>query len=240
MRPETLPKQKTIYHRTSIAGRELAWAPDIGGAARAMPWAGRSSAALLADLESMADYFPHWVLVGTHKGRSVICGACGLSGAPIDRAIRCPQCLAELPADGLRWVGHLPALARPEPRFLQRADALRDGGFEDLLVGDQRYLLIPLSASYPAEWPNVEPAIRYAPRWLDLAGLPRASASHHLVGVGQACLYAWGEWQAQTVASVLQQRVVNHAASLLKIMAGAAPHAAFIGKAHGSAERWER
>jgi hypothetical protein len=240
MSSNILAKQTTIYHRTHHDGRELAWQPDAAGAARAMPWAGRRADALLADLRSMADYFPHWVLVATLGGRAATCAACAAPGVPADGAVRCPGCWAPLDADGLRWVGHLPALSRPEPRFRARADALRAGGFEDVAVGERRYLLIPLSATYPAEWPNVEPAIRYAARWLDLAGLPRASAGHHLVGVGQACLYAWGEWQAQTIASVLQQRVVNHAASLLKIVAGAAPAAAFIGRAHGSGEQWDR
>jgi hypothetical protein len=79
----------------------------------------------------------------------------------------------------------------------------------------------------------MQPTIRYAGRWLDAAGLPRASASHHLISNGQACIYGYSEWQAQPIHSVLQQRLVNHAASLLKIMAGISPDTAFIGKAHG-------
>jgi hypothetical protein len=73
--------------------------------------------------------------------------------------------------------------------------------------------------------------VRSAGRWLDALGLPRGSAAHHLVG-GQACLYAYGQWQATPIHAVLQQRVVNHLASLLKIAAGQRPERAFIGRIH--------
>jgi hypothetical protein len=180
----------------------------------------------------MQQYFPHWLLVGTQADRVVSCQGCQLAAVPSQGAIRCPACSKPVIANGLCWVGHLPALARPEPRFTHQRSRLVEAGFNEITAGRQDFLLIPLTIIYPGEWPNVEPVVRYARRWLDAAGLPRYSASHHLIGTGQACLYAYGEWHCQPVHSVLQQRVVNHTASLLKIMAGIVPHEAFIGKAH--------
>ena len=42
------------------------------------------------------------------------------------------------------------------------------------------------------------------------------------------------------IHAVLQQRVVNHLASLLKIAAGQPPQQAFIGRVHGDDWRPER
>ena len=51
--------------------------------------------------------------------------------------------------------------------------------------------------------------------------------------VGRAlCLYAGGQWRSVTMRVVLQQRVVNHLASTLKIGEGLAPVAAFAGNQH--------
>jgi len=210
----------------------LRWRVDPGAIAQTMRWAARHPETLADDLDGMATYFPHWLLIGSQAGRSVHCSACGMPGVPTDGAIHCPACHTCLSADGLVWVGHLPALAHPESRFLQKQEALRVAGFDEIHVDGLDYLLVPLSVAYPSEWPNVEPIVRYAPRWLDAAGLPRASGAHHLIGNGQACLFAWGQWQAQPIHSVLQQRVVNHVASLLKIVTGVSPNKAFIGRIH--------
>jgi hypothetical protein len=221
-----------IQHHTSIAGREHVWPVDLGAAARVMPWAGRAPRVLADDLAGMAEYFPHWLLAASHAGRPARCTGCGAPLAPTAGAPRCVVCGAEGAADGLIWLGHLPALARPERAFARRQAALRAAGFDEVLAGGTAYLLAPLAVAYPAEWPNVEPGVRYAGRWLDALGLPRASASHHLVGNGQACLFAWGQWSATPIHAVLQQRVVNHLASLLKVAAGMPPQQAFIGRIH--------
>jgi hypothetical protein len=146
--------------------------------------------------------------------------------------MRCVRCWEQGQADGLLWLGHIPALARPEPAFLRRQQALQEAGFAEITVGQATYLLIPLTVRYPAEWPNVEPTVRYAPRWLDALRVPRNSAAHHLIQDGRACVFAWGQWTAMPVHAVLQQRMVNHIASLLKVAAGQRPREAFIGRIH--------
>jgi hypothetical protein len=217
-------------------GGQLSWEIDLEVIARVLRWPTRHPALLEQELAGMALYFPRWLLLGARGGRAVRCEACQAPAAPIAGAIRCPRCRTEFEADGLTWRGDIPALARGEPRFTGRLAALNAAGYATVESAGSTYLLAPLAVSYPGEWPNLEPTVRYAPRWLRALGLPTASAAHHLVGNGQACLFAWGQWQHMPVHAVLQQRVVNHLASLLKIVAGYSPEDAFIGRIHH--DRW--
>jgi hypothetical protein len=223
---------RIFYHHSTIQGVERTWPVDPGAAAAAAPWAGRAPGALAADLTGMAEYFPHWVLAGKTGERPLICRDCEAPHVPTSGALRCAGCGRESRADGLIWIGHLPALARPERAFVRRQAAARQAGFAEVTVGTATYLLVPLAIAYPDEWPNVEPAVRYAGRWLDALGLPRYSGAHHLVGNGQACIFSWGQWSPMPIHAVLQQRIVNHLVSLLKIAAGQSPQQAFIGRIH--------
>jgi hypothetical protein len=128
------------------------------------------------------------------------------------------------------WVGQLPVLARPEASFIARRAALRAAGYGETEVGGLVYLLVPLAVFYPTEWPSLEPGVYYALEWLAALGLPLADGRLHLIGRGRACLFGWGQWRPMSVAAVLQQRVVNHVVSLLKIAAGMQPEDAFIGR----------
>lgn len=222
----------TITHHTNRGEAEVAWPVDPAACATVARWAARRPEVLRDDLAGMAEFFPHWLLAGAMDGRTARCAACQELLAPRDGALRCLGCGQAGDADGLIWIGQLPALVRPEPRFATRRTALRAAGFAEVAAGGHDYLLAPLAVLYPHEWPSVEPEVRYAPRWLDALGLPRASAAHHLIGVGRACLYVYGQWQAAPIHAVLQQRVVNHLASLLKIAAGQSPQRAFIGRIH--------
>lgn len=226
-----------VYHTTTIGERDVSWQVDHTAAGSIAGWAARSPATLTADLEGMAAYFPHWLLAGTSSGRLVRCNDCAAPVVPTTGAIRCPGCGQIHHTDGLGWFGHLPTLARPEVAFTRKRAALCNAGFTEIETGGAVYLLVPLGVHYPHEWPNVEPAVRYSVRWLDALGLPRASAGHHLVGVGQACIFSWGQWSAMPVHAVLQQRMVNHLVSLLKIAAGQSPQQAFIGRIHN--DQWQ-
>jgi hypothetical protein len=219
-------------HTLTTTDGELRWQIDTTAIAAQAAWAARDRAALMADIDGMARYFPHWILAAAQGGRPARCGACRLPLVPLEGALRCPACHIIGRGDGLLWMGQLPAIMRVEPQFARRRAALRSAGFAEVAAGGLDYLLVPITIAYPHEWPHVEPAVRYAGRWLDALGLPRYSAAHHVIGDGQACLFAWGQWEAMPIHSVLQQRVVNHVASLLKIAAGMPPHAAFIGRDH--------
>jgi hypothetical protein len=194
-----------------------------------MAWVRREPEAWRADLEAMAMHFPHWTLVGGRGTQPSRC-ACGGPLVPTAGSLRCALCGKVGRGDALMWVGHLPVLARPEPSFGARRAALTRAGFAETEVGGLVYLLVPLVMAYPSEWPSVEPHVVYAPRWLAALDLPTANGAYHLVGGGRACLFGWGQWRPMSVAAVLQQRVVNHVVSLLKVAAGMTPDKAFIGR----------
>lgn len=221
-----------IHQQTIIDERTYHWTVDQVAATTVGDWIARNPGIFAADLSGMAEYFPHWLLSGAANGVPGVCQRCAGPGVPACGAIRCVVCSNPVAADGLIWTGHLPVLARPEKSFVKRQAALERAGFAQVEAGGSVYLLVPLAVLYPQEWPNVEPVVRYSGRWLDAAGLPRASAAHHLIERGRACIFAWGQWQAMAIHEVLQQRMVNHATSLFKVMAGLSPTQAFIGRIH--------
>jgi hypothetical protein len=201
----------------------------MDAAAQVMGWVRREPDVWQADLLSMARHFPHWILAA---GDGSVPGRCPCGGplVPAEGALRCVMCGKAGRASTLMWVGQLPVLARPEATFARRRSALRAAGFGETEVGGLVYLLVPLVVSYPSEWPSLEPGVTYAPQWLAALELPSANGAYHLVGGGRACLFGWGQWRPMSVTAVLQQRVVNHVVSLLKIAAGMSPEAAFIGR----------
>ena len=205
------------------------WVVDRQAAGKAMAWVLREAAVWQADLTSMATHFPHWALVASEGSQPKLCDCSGPL-APMQGGLCCVVCGKAGQASGLLWMGQLPVLARPEASFGARREALRRAGYAETVVGGLAYLLVPLAVVYPREWPTLEPSVYYARTWLVALGLPEGNASHHLVGNGRACLFGWGQWRAMSVAAVLQQRVVNHVVSLLKIAAGVPPAQAFIGQ----------
>jgi hypothetical protein len=210
-----------------LGGRS--WVVDEAAAVQVMNWVRREPKVWRADLEAMATHFPHWALVAGNGSQPVRC-LCGAPLAPQDGGLRCILCGKVGEANALLWVGQLPVLARAEATFSTKRAALQTAGFGETEVGGLVYLLAPLVVVYPAEWPSVEPWVYYAPKWLETLGLPLANGAYHLVGGGRACLFGWNQWRPMTIAAVLQQRVVNHVVSLLKIAAGMPPQTAFIGR----------
>ena len=230
----------TVYHHTVVDGAEREWRVDPLAAAAVAPWAARAPEVLAQDLSGMAQYFPHWFLTGNAHGQPARCARRACQGAPLvptEGALRCVRCREVGEANGLLWLGHLPSLARPERAFQRRRKALRRAGFPEVTTGEATFLLVPLMIIYPSEWPNVQPVVRYARRWLDVLNLPPSSGAHHLIQGGRACIFSWGQWTAMPVHVVLQQRMVNHVASLLKVAAGQRPRQAFIGRIHHG--RWQ-
>lgn len=221
-----------MQQHTSINGAERVWEVDGGAAGQVAGWVARQPALFAEEVAAMATYFPHWLLVGTRAGGPATCPRCVAMAVPMRGALRCLACDRAVETDGLLWLGHLPVLARPEAAFVRRQQQLVAAGFAEVTSGETTFLLVPLTVCYPTEWPNEEPPVRYARRWLETMGLPVSSAGHHLISNGRACIFSWGQWQAMTVAAVLQQRMVNHVTSLFKIVAGQSPHKAFIGRIH--------
>jgi len=231
---------KTIYQHLFINNKDLTWPVDIQAAAKAMAWINRTPDILEQDLTGMATYFPHWILVGATQERPLLCRDCERFYVPLDGAMRCLKCRRLERVSGLLWLGQLPIPARSEPAFQPGQERLRRAGFAEVNSGQTTYLLVPLTVRYPTEWPNQEPIVRYAKPWLKALHLPLNSGYHHLIQGGRACIFSWGQWQAMPIQVVLQQRMVNHALSLFKIVAGQRPADAFIGRIHNRAWQPER
>src|SRR5262245_34103673 len=99
------------FHHTVIADADHTWPVDTSAAAAVTTWAARAPKVLAADLAGMAEYFPHWLLVGAAGGRPLRCHHGAAFLVPAGGSVRCPGCGDARPADGLQWIGHLPALA---------------------------------------------------------------------------------------------------------------------------------
>lgn len=222
----------THTHRLTLNQSDLAWPVDPTAAAKVAKWVKRKPDVFAADLAGMADYFPHWYLAASQNGQPQRCPACFAPIIPTAGDLRCPQCHQAQPADGLIWLGHIPVLARPEPEFQRHLPALEAAGFPSTAIEGATYLLVPLLVSYPATWPNTQPEVRYPPRWLKALGLPLSNGNYHLIGQGKACIFLYNDWHAMPIHAVLQQRVINHILSLLKVAAGQNPTQAFIGMGH--------
>ncbi len=215
---------------------ERTWQVDLATASSVAPWAQRAPALLAGEVAAMGESFPHWLLALGQHDAPVACGTCGNPVVFAAGAARCVAC--DTPADPppgaqLVWVGHLPTLLRPASALDARLPALAAAGFPTFTVGAAHYLLVMLLLAYPAEWPHEEPSVRYSPHFLRLIGVgPGPSGITHLLSAGRACLYAPGQYQGTGAAAVLQQRAVNHLASLMKIAGGTPPTEAFIGRIH--------
>ncbi len=222
--------------KTLSSGIEYAWQVDLHVAGELHGWSRRAEALLAQEIAEMGEHFPHWLLVAGRHGRALRCQHCPEPLIFAEGAARCPACwrAATLPADTtLLWIGQLPTLVRNAPALERRLPALAEAGYPTIMAGEARYLLASLSVSYPDDWPQHEPAVRYASGFLPLLGIAETiSGSTHMLGDRQACLYASGQWRGSSVRVVLQQRVVNHLASLIKIAAGVPPSQAFIGRIH--------
>lgn len=221
-----------MNHHINMNSIELNWPVDISALAVILPVTTQNPSIVQNDLESMLRYFPHWILAGTKQEKITQCRTCKVAAVPTAGSIRCPVCSVPIDADGAAWLGHIPALMPANASFEQYRSALATAGFQEVETCGQVYLLVPLRILYPREWPNVQASVQYAPGWLQAIGLPVANASYHLIGRGQACLFAWGQWKAMSIGDLLQQRVINHVHSLLKIASGQSAQRAFIGRVH--------
>ncbi|HMA34294.1 MAG TPA: hypothetical protein VKY74_07400 [Chloroflexia bacterium] len=211
---------------------DVAWTVDLAAAARAATWARDNPALLAQEVAEMAAYFPRWVLTVGPGPAITRCKACGevlVFRAGKQRCICCGRTGA---GSGLAWMGHLPMPLGGLPRVLRRVQAHPHPAYPLVTVGQTPIWLVPVAAFYPAAWPHEVPTCRYDPALFGILGIGAPGARHHIISSTAMCLYGAGDWRAVTLRVVLQQRVVNHLASLLKIGEGQDPSTAFAGRQH--------
>ncbi len=209
---------------------------DLTATGRAAGWARSNPALLAAEVAEMATHFPAWLLTVSDGTGLTPCGRCGgLLGFGAG-ALRCRDCGRAGKGPRLAWTGHLPLPIDGLPRALACILAQPHPAFPLITVGGTRLWLVPVVAHYPLDWPRSQPTIQYDPALFRILGIAAPNASHHMIG-STLCLYAGGQWRNVTLRVVLQQRVVNHLASILKIGDGQEPVTAFAGKQHVYAAR---
>jgi hypothetical protein len=85
------------------------------------------------------------------------------------------------------------------------------------------YLLVPLVALYPADFPTAPPRVAYFQGMFQVPGMPAEGCSHtyHMFSGGFMCLFAPDEWRSSmTCRDVLQQRAYAHVIKLLNYADG--------------------
>ncbi len=207
---------------------------DLTAVGRVAGWARSNPALPAAEAAEMATHFPAWLLtVGDSEGLSA-CPRCGDLLEFSAGTLHCRTCGHSGRGKGithLAWTGHLPMPVDGLPRALAHIQAAPHPGFPLITVGGSRLWLVPVLAHYPSDWPRSPPTIRYDPDLFRILGIAAPGAGHHMIG-NTLCLYASGQWRSVSLRVVLQQRVVNHLAGILKIGNGQPPAAAFAGKQH--------
>ncbi len=203
---------------------------------RVQQWATQQPALLAQEVAEMVEHFPHWQ-PAAYSGKGLLTCRCGgrlsFAAAP-DEGLRCEACgkvRKVAPHQGLQlaWVGYLPTLlpervAKLVAKRLHPSHILSE-------VGGKRWLLAPILLRYPDNWPQAAPTVQYDPHLLKMLNLS-IGAQIHTVGDHVLCLYSYNEWREVTARVVLQQRVVNHLAALVRVANGQAANDAFIGPAH--------
>jgi hypothetical protein len=210
---------------------DVRWTVDLAAAGRVSAWARENPRLLAQEVAEMAAYFPRWVLTvgdGTAVSR---CTRCSDMLVFRDGKPGCVRCGRAGKGPLLAWMGHLPLPVDGLPQALARITAQSKPGYPLVSVGGTRLWLVPVVAFHPADWPRSEPILRYDQAIFAILGIS-ATATNHIIDHTRMCLYAWGQWRAVTMRVVLQQRVVNHLASLLKVADGQPAATAFAGKAH--------
>jgi hypothetical protein len=212
------------------------WRADLATALRYFPQGRRRELRLQAEAEEMARHFPRWLLTVTRGRERVLCtSGVGRTGATkcggmlvFDRGLRCVACerkVSSVSGASLAWFGLLPpvgidGLHRLRDQLATRPPPLHRVG-RDPRTGT--YLLVPLVALYPADFPEVAVRVAYLPGFFQIPGVPGEGPSHqvHLLGGGFMCLFAGGEWQRRmTCREVLQQRAYAHVIKLLNFADG--------------------
>lgn len=228
-----LRQEKSLLQAGGETGR-VRWELNLDAAARAQRWSRDNPTLLYEEAAEMAQFFPYWFLTVAREEKPLLCESCGDSLVWKPQGLACAACDRVIKGNvrqeklNLAWMGHLPAPIPSKGKLLKRLEKQPNPSAPLVKVGEQNYLLVPLLACYPENWPQMAPILRYDRGFLDWLGIKTSGHTTHLVGADGATMCLYAGWRAITLRIVLQQRVVNHVVSLLKIAQGVSPSAAFL------------
>jgi len=224
--------QQFFPRRVNGQIERYAWTVDLERAQRFCRDKRFTRARLDQELSDMEEHFPRWVLSLARGEERILCKAC--AGVLVfDDGLRCAVCGQAKRAGpwekksnlSLAWFGLLPPIGVDGLKKMKRA--LSRKAPPQHLFGHRpdlgHYLLVPLVARYPADFPQSPVEVNYLPGFFEIAGTPALGASHayHMFGGGMMCLFAGGQWQRETSCrEVLQQRAFPHVIKLLNYSNG--------------------
>ncbi len=211
--------------RNGDAIEHVSWELDLAAARKLNRLGTKRSQRLVAEAEEMAAHFSRWLLTVSARGERIRCAACG-GMLVFDRGLRCVACgrtrpPSKLPRGArLTWFGLMPpigidGLAELKPAILRKPPA-------EHLVGERpdlgHFLLVPLCAAYPADFPSSPVEVHYQAGIFEIPGMPAPTMSHatHLLNDRIMCLFTASQWRSEmTCREVLQQRTYAHVIKLL-------------------------
>jgi hypothetical protein len=229
---------QTLPRRVGEKLEHLQWLLDLDTARLVASWARAAPERLEREAVEMARHFPRWLLTASVGAQLFACPSC--EGMLVfDRGLRCSACSRELvrsrfPREAqLAWFGLMPpigidSLKRLGAQLRERAPARHVVGRSD---ATGHYLLVPLLATYPAEFPSTFPRVSYLQEIFSLRGMPARGVSHtcHMLHDDVMCLFSSGQWRREmTCREALQQRAYPHVVKLLNYANGKADSFAIV------------
>lgn len=161
------------------------WTPDLGCAQRINRFGTRKAGRLVREVEEMAQHFPRWLLSVAIDRKLVRCAKC--KGMLVfDRGLRCVECETARSVDRLSnrvrlaYFGLMPPIGIDGLRRVKKG--LGSRAPRQHVVGRATeigsYLLVPLVASFPNDYPNSPVAVAYLPGFFQIPGTPAEGPSH--------------------------------------------------------------
>ena len=221
------------HHKAVLIGdavEKRQWQVDVSALARigGNEWMQDFPQLLGRDLTEMAETFPHWFLAVGKDGRPAQCPQDGDYIVASQGQLRCAAC--EQPyrsaahLGSLIWTGMIPVQVTGAAHVEER---IRRGiASGNLPIGHvdsgALFILAPIEALYPSNWPHSAPVARYLQGFFEaLGGSPGFGHASHMLRDNQMCLFS--SWRQMSMRDVIQNRVVPHALAQVKIANGERP-----------------
>lgn len=215
-----------------VFNKELFWEIDTNSAERIQKWVKRLPRIFQREISEMNEFFPRWILtVSKQDGTIITCDNCDNTIIPVNKILTCVACdrtCKKMDKINLAWIGHLPTLVSGRKNVLKKLLNNRNPEYPLVEVDNKFYWLVPLVIVYPDKFPAEEAQCFYKPEFFKILGTPPNSHYNHILGQNRMCLFKYNEWNSISVREILQQRVVNHLISTIKIADGVPYHEAFL------------
>lgn len=210
----------------NVGGRIVSWEFDTEAVRLLVPWASSRPERLALELQGMSQpvFQTHLAILydeSAHSGGKE-CSNCDELLVFWD-GLRCPRCLRTFRSahGALSYVGRLPTpigrmedgVPKGRPSFKRIFRRMRTGAQAALwdayflAVGDQFFFAPPVLSVFPDNCPYAQPNILFWNSYFDVLGIPPEHA-YTPQGTERVSLCIYAGWHQDTLAIVLQQRII--------------------------------